>query len=362
MKLFQNGSCYPSYLKRLNSLSKKALTFEDRRSIFLSDSYGGVHTLLPVLNKSSEAFFTNGDDKQLQILWATEKNMPLKSSLKDILLAQLEEFKAEVFYNMDPVNFDNKFMKSLPGCVKKNIIWWAAPSRNLNFNSSDILVCNFPEIIDSYRHQGLRAEYFAPAYDPIMEKYSINEKRIVDILFVGGYTQYHQKRAQILELIASLRNKYNIAFNLDCSRLVRLAESKIGFFPYLNKFKRPKDIRAVSSMPTFGLDLYQAISSAKIVINCAVDISPVDRGNMRCFEACGCGALLVSDEGNYPTGFINNKTMMTFENPKNAAFVVQNLLDFEQDRIVKIAKDGNTMIKNLYSKDRQWNDFLKIVQ
>ena len=34
---------------------------------------------------------------------------------------------------------------------------------------------------------------------------------------------------------------------------------------------------------------------------------------MRCFEAMGCGALLLSDEGNYPEGMDGHQTISTYE-------------------------------------------------
>ena len=40
-----------------------------------------------------------------------------------------------------------------------------------------------------------------------------------------------------------------------------------------------------------------------------------DRGNMRCFEATGCGAVLLTDSGSYPEGFVDGETMLTYSSP-----------------------------------------------
>ena len=40
-------------------------------------------------------------------------------SLGDILLAQVESHRAEVFYNLDPVRYGSDFVRRLPGCVRK---------------------------------------------------------------------------------------------------------------------------------------------------------------------------------------------------------------------------------------------------
>jgi hypothetical protein len=55
-------------------------------------------------------------------------------------------------------------------------------------------------------------------------------------------------------------------------------------------------------LETIPQKLYELIGKSKIVLNGVIDMVGRDRGNMRCFEAMGCGALLLSDEGNYPKG------------------------------------------------------------
>jgi hypothetical protein len=95
MRLFQNSSLYPSYLRHLNMLAAHATTFEERRRMFLNDRYGALHLLQPVLANEPYAFFTNGDDQILQNYWASEKGMPVGSSLEQILLAQVEHHQTE---------------------------------------------------------------------------------------------------------------------------------------------------------------------------------------------------------------------------------------------------------------------------
>ena len=82
MRLFQNSALYPSYLPRLNQLAAKAVSFDARRRVFLDDRFGAPHLLQPVLDRSPEAFFTNGDDEILQREWAREQGMPASRRLK----------------------------------------------------------------------------------------------------------------------------------------------------------------------------------------------------------------------------------------------------------------------------------------
>jgi hypothetical protein len=163
MRLFQNSGLYPSYLGRLNHLAPQTLGFEERRRIFLDDRFGALHFLQPVLAGDADAFFTDGDDEILQRQWARENGMRAETSLQDILLAQIEHHRTEVFYNLDPVRYPSAFVRKLPGCVKKTLCWRAAPSGQADLRAYDAVLGNFPSILDAWRGKGCRAEIFFPA-------------------------------------------------------------------------------------------------------------------------------------------------------------------------------------------------------
>ncbi len=335
-------------------------SFLERRNLYLSERYNALHYLLPVLEGDPAAFVTNGDDEVLQRAWATENGMHRKSSAADILLAQIEEHRSEVFYNLDPMRYGSDFIRRLPRSVRHSLAWRAAPSPGADFSAYHRILNNFPSILESYRKAGLRVEYFAPAYDPAMATYAGRTDRPIDILFVGGYTRHHQKRAQILESVAHLSGEYNVRYHLERSRMTKLAESPFGIIPSLARFKRPDVIRDVSVEPVFGLDLYEAISSAKIVVNGAIDMAGSDRGNMRCFEAMGCGALLVTDAGLYPRGMSENVTMATYASSDNLIPRLRELLASGENSRV-IASNGYQMMAERYSKQQQWRRFQDIV-
>jgi hypothetical protein len=300
MRLFQNSGLYPSYLDRLSQLARKAQSFEERRQIFLADRFGALHLLKPVLDGEPDAFFTNGDDEIMQRHWARENGMR-RPPLEDILLAQIEHHRTEVFYNLDPIRYPGSFVRKLPGSVRKTLCWRALPSANADLAAYHAVLGNFPSILQSWRNRGCRAELFFPGIDPEMAEFG-HAERPIDVLFVGGYSRHHSVRAKILEHVARLADTFNIIYHLDTSRLTRLAESFIGRLLPLQKHRRPAAIAGIAKPPVFGRELYELIGRSKIVLNGAIDIAGADRGNMRCFEAIGCGALLVSDEGNYPEG------------------------------------------------------------
>jgi hypothetical protein len=359
MRVFQNSGLYPSYLSRLNQLARNATSFGERCRIFLDDRYGALHFLQPVLDGDPSAFFTNADDEILQRLWARENGLAARTSLCDILLAQIEQHRTEVFYNTDPIRYPSSFVNRLPGCVRTTLCWRAVPSRSADLTAYGAVLNNFPSILDGWRAKGCRAELFYPAFDPVMAEYG-NGDRPIDVLFVGGYSRHHQERAKTLEEVAELAACWNIAFHLDASRLTLLAESTLFTLLPLGKYRRPSAIARIAKAPVFGRQLYQLIGQSKIVLNGAIDMAGRDRGNMRCFEAMGCGALLTSDAGNYPEGMEEGVTMETYPSPQRAAEVISRCLA-DWPRYASIAAQGRTELTVRYGKSRQWRDFLAIV-
>jgi hypothetical protein len=356
MRIFQSSTYYASYAPRLRRLAVDAVTFKQQLQVFFDDRYAASHLLLPVTRSDPDAFFTNWDDEFLQRAWAREAGLPKRVKLEDILLAQIEAHRTEIFYNLDPVRLSNRFVERLPGCVRRSIAWRAAPSGNVDFSKYDLIVCNFPSMLADMSKRGCRTAYFVPSHDPAMDRFADNKDRPIDVIFVGGYSRHHMRRAEILNAVAGLSDRFQIVFHLDPSRLARLAESPVGFLPPLARHRRPQTVRSVSLPPVFGLELYRALSQAKIVLNGAIDMSGDDRGNMRCFEGMGCGSLLLSDDGKYPEGMASGRTLITYDSPADAIAQIQWLLANGNQRET-IARGGHEMVSTKYSKEVQWLRF-----
>ncbi|WP_449394791.1 glycosyltransferase family protein [Devosia riboflavina] len=358
-RIFQNYGLPPSYRTRLAELVQSEKGFHAQRKIFLSDRYGASHILRPAYEDADTFFFTNGDDERLQRAWAQEKGLSEDISLASILLAQIEDHRTEVFYNVDPVRYGTDFLQRLPGTVRTKIAWRAAPGVAA-LQGYDAVVSNFPSLRHAYEKDGLRTAELFPSHDPSIEIIPPQAERDIDVLFFGGYSRHHAQRRKILEAVASLSKTNRVSFHLDNSRYTKLADTPLGWFGPLSAVRRPAAIRAVAAPPVFGLAMYRLLARAKIVINAAIDMAGVDRGNMRCFEATGAGALLLTDEGNYPEGFRDGQTMVTYGSAEEARTKIVDML--ASDQRVQIARDGQQMIAATYSKHRQYRDFTRIYE
>jgi spore maturation protein CgeB len=81
---------------------------------------------------------------------------------------------------------------------------------------------------------------------------------------------------------------------------------------------------------------------------------------MRCFEALGGGALLLSDEGNYPEGMRDGETIATYKSAEHAVSQVKTFLGNEARRGA-LARAGHDMVSTRYSKEVQWQRFKALV-
>jgi spore maturation protein CgeB len=84
-----------------------------------------------------------------------------------------------------------------------------------------------------------------------------------------------------------------------------------------------------------------------------------DRGNMRCFEAAGCGAVLLTDSGRYPAGFVDGETMVTYSSVSQIPGIIERLVA-DVSRANSIAQAGCAMVRDRYSKERQWAKFREL--
>jgi spore maturation protein CgeB len=95
-------------------------------------------------------------------------------------------------------------------------------------------------------------------------------------------------------------------------------------------------------------------------LNGAIDVSGEDRGNMRCFEAMGCSALLLGDAGVYPDGMRDGETLLAYSSPAEARELAQRVVN-DWNRYAKTAEQAHHVVRTLYSKRNQWSAFCRLV-
>lgn len=361
MRLFQFHSFYRDYLRDFNGRYPETVRggFRHRLACLLSDRFYSLHILKPVFEGREDTFFTVANDTALQHQWAAENGLAGRSA-QEILLAQIEAHRADVLYALDPITFGSEFVRKLPGCVKVKICWNGVPAPHADLSAYDSRLCNFPFLLMPWKEKGWRCDLFHPSVDPLMHAFSPDDHRGIDVSFVGQYTPDHTTRNRLLESMMGLGRTHVVSVRLSHPKWKPLIPLRgfgriPSFVPYL-----PSKLRGSVGPALFGIGLYQHFYSSKVVLNAAIDGAGRNRGNMRCFEALGSGAAMLSDEGDYPEGMVPERDFMTYRDADDAIAKMKLLLADDAQRL-KIASNGHKAVTTMYSKERQWQAFEKIV-
>jgi hypothetical protein len=362
MKIFQSAGFGVPYLATFNfrHLVSEFPSFNERKCALLNDRYDASHILKPVYDKDLDFFFTVCDDPILQILWARENGLTT-CDLAEILLAQIEAFQPDVLYQLDPILYPSSFVRRLPGCVKRVVAWRAAPIGAADLTAYDVVLSNFETLNSRWIKNGLRAAMFSPSWDPEMAPYAANSARPVDIFFTGSYarTTGHDDRLTMLDAVAQLSDLYHVDLRLMSRKWGRLADMPLlRWIPV--PIRLPLSLKTAKGKPVYGREMYETLSRTKILLNPATSIAGDVRGNMRCWEALGCGACMLGSAGVYPEGF---ESGVNFESFTDADDLIRkiNMLLIDEPRRAAIAAAGAVMLPRVWSKERQWSDFVSLV-
>ena len=362
MRLFELITFGQPYLRHFERHVPKpgGTTYAGLLAALIDDRYGNAHVLLPILAGDESARLVIADAKPLQDAWCAERGVPRGASTVEIVLAQIEEHRSDVLYNISPLIFDSQFLKKLPGCVKRTVCWRAAPLAGADLSGYDLCVGNFRSMLDEWTRAGHRAAWFEPAHDPVASGYARNE-RDVDIAFVGSYSWLHGRRNVLLQRVAELAPRFKVRFHLSLGRSARMVDALGPARALFPKLALPKSLRVVVHGPVYGRGMYELFGRARIVLNAAIDMASEFRGNMRCWETMGCGALMLSDQGIYPPGMTPGADFATYDGSDDALAKIEQILA-DYDRWRPIAAHGLRTMETTYSKEAQWATFSKLVE
>ena len=204
MKIFQAVKFYKPYLDNFNYRFPELIksSFESRIKMLIRDRFMDLHVLKPVLDGCPLASFSVANDDALMRSWAQAHGLRT-TNRNEILLAQIEESRAEVFYTLHPKVFNGDFIRRLPGCVKTKVAWLAAPDEGLNFSCYDAMISNFPPLISDWIKAGINAYDFFPGVDDrVVNELSQLPSRPIQISFAGQYspTLHHKRNALLVSL------------------------------------------------------------------------------------------------------------------------------------------------------------------
>lgn len=147
----------------------------------------------------------------------------------------------------------------------------------------DILFTSFPHFIPRFQALGVRGEFLPIAFGEQVLDYVKPTDRDIDISFVGGLGGagnggYWTQGTELFESVAK---------NFPSFQWWGYFIGNLAAYPNLSRAYRGA---------AWGLDQYKIYARSKIVVNRHGEVAEGYTNNMRCFEATGMGACLVTEK------------------------------------------------------------------
>lgn len=286
MKIVLFADYYDYYLKnyyRQNSYAE--LSYEEHLEKLLDDYFGSFVSYYRHFKElGHDVKLIIGNDYILQNKWLSENHLNLKASKttkNDIVLEQIRLFGPDVFFMGSMFEYYGKFLADVSKITKNIFTWIACPyPKNLDFSNVSCVISSADFLVQQFRRKGLKSEELHAAFDPEIIKHLTNTKHY-ELSFIGGL----QKTTHSIR-VKSIEN------------LIK-GGVKIDLFGYgLKKPFWPWDSRTLYSSyhrELWGIEMYQALASSKMTLNFHIDMAQGFAGNMRLYEATGCGTLLLTE-------------------------------------------------------------------
>lgn len=245
-------------------------------------------------------------------------------TLRAIALRQIRDFRPDVLYLQDLNLFPRDVLQQLrdEGAIRLAVGQIACPLPEWQFlDGLDLILTSFPHYVPRFRARGIAAEYFRIGFDPTVLDLLGSPTRDLACTFVGGISQAHSGRLNLLEQLAR---------NVD-----------VVFFGYgADSIERCSPIRPRHKGDAWALDMYRALARSRITLNVHIDTAENNANNMRLYEATGCGALLITDmKDNLGELFEVGREVVAYEDVDDAIDKIRHYIAHPEDAAV-IARAG----------------------
>ena len=367
MKVYQCIRAYDLYIPAFEEkyrIKENNYSFKELRNLLINDGFASTYILKPAFDgNEKDFFFTLWNYKTLQFKWAEENGLTTKN-LEEIRIAQVEEFKPDVYYNFSPYH-DTKAIERIldkRDCI--SVCWDSVIKSSPSFHEKYNLRLSLNEPFVKYWNQhGFNSFLLPPAFPDSWSKLN-QTKKDIDILFYGQYNEFFFSERNLIlkELVKWSKLKgVNFKLHLQFSNQRRPLLNVKG----LKKLTRwlpvaPKIIRNNTLSPIYGQQLYETIAQSKIVINGFGNFNGLFKDNMRNYESIGCGSILIGEDGIYPDHFVPDLDFYTYRSISELKEKIEKILSM-QGQGLELLKSSREKLNKIYSKENQWIKFLDAI-
>lgn len=349
MKVCFLTSYYPPFLENFfKQYDCTHLTYAQTLTKLLEQFFADTGSLCHYTKEAgNQTFLIIANCEVLQKKWADENKVIYTQDWHfEIPYAQLKNFAPDVFYLEYVTEFFGDFAKSVSPFCKKIVSWISSPlDPNSKLNNIDLVFSSTPDFVETFRKQGLKAEYMHPAFDiRILDKIKNPQQKTIPFSFVGGWSDVHINRKIALKKLAKTTPIQLWGYNY----VKKYSKREWSYFKNVLMPENPEIIKVYKG-EAWGLEMYDIIQRSLITFNIHESLLKGYVGNMRMFEATGVGTLVLNDEGtNLSSLFVPGVEIETYKTIDEAIEKV-NFYTSNPQKAIQIGKKAQERTLNEYN-------------
>lgn len=286
MRILLLADYYPPYLKSFHAEHPAdGLTYEQALEAMLADYYGVFVSYRNHFRRlGHQCELVIGNDYLLQGKWLAEtgitESVTPQTKYKAVL-ARIEAFRPDVMFLGSMFDYFGDFMAAASRITPNIFAWIACPyPKALDMRGIRCVISSVDAFVEDFRTMGLAAERLDAAFDADIAAALGNVPKKYDVTFIGG--------------LSSRSHGYRVRMLKDLLR----AGISVDLWGYgLDSGILPNPLRKHLRGEVWAMDYYRVLAQSRMTLNFHIDVARTSgfTGNMRTFEATGCGAALVTD-------------------------------------------------------------------
>ena len=352
---------YPAYLQAFYEAQPglAETSFKTQIDALLDDGFSGCHMVTRELAKRGfECMMVVANAVPAQKKWLAENDMMVPEPFNVALSAalQIQMFLPDAVYFTDVVQFDTRFLKSIPTRPKLVLGWRGFPfPAGIDLSGYDAIVSSFDRVLTEAPQFGARG-VMTHTPGAIVDAASADTGEYDrDVIFSGTITSQHGAR------IAALHRLWQASLGADGGTPFRFEL----FMPDVSIF--PPAMQSINRGAVWGKDMLRTMRRSKVSLNVAID-GYGQQPNMRVIETTGAGAFLLTDYSpEIANMFVPGLELETFRDTAEMITKIRHCLAHETERRA-IAQAGrarclkdhslSAAVGQLHNQIVAWSPFL----
>ena len=278
--------------------------------------------------------------KPLQEAWARERGAGLEGDWAcNVLLAQLESIKPDVVWMGMGLRYFGAFTAEVKARCRKLFVWIARPQpESLDLSSIDCILTSHSTFVDRFRRMGRNCEVLLPSFEQrILERLS-DVPRDIPFSFAGDLSPAQQRRIRDVKML--VRGSPLLLWGSCMTPPPVLGIRSLGRRLWHHLFVDRASLKRRYQGEAWGMELYRILRRSRMTFNSHAEIANREAGNMRMFEATGCGAALVTENfSNLGRIFEPGKEVIAYGDGEDLARVVEYYLSHAEEA-AELARRG----------------------